>query len=270
MRRVKRLHLNHGAYHGETVRLRPILEACEGWARRAGLRVEHLPVEGGEDLLALTHAGHSAGAQSRIYLSAGIHGDEPAGVLAMEELLKDLRWSGDAALWFCPCLNPLGFGLNQRTDRLGNDLNRDYRHLKSAEVQAHVRWLERQPSFDVCLCLHEDWEAAGFYLYEVNPDGRPAYAESVIDAVRTVFPIDESDTIDGRPARGGIIRPNVVPALRPDWPEALYLIQHKTRLSYTLEAASDYPLSARVNALVCAVKTLVQRHCAASLKTTRR
>ena len=55
------------------------------------------------------------------------------------------------------------------------------------------------------------------------------------------------------PAHNGIIRPGVDPRSRPDWPEAFFLITHKTRLSYTLEAPSDFPLAARVAALVAAV-----------------
>jgi hypothetical protein len=117
-----------------------------------------------------------------------------------------------------------------------------------------VAWLEKQPSFDICLCLHEDWEAQGFYVYEINPEDRPSVAEKMIEAVREVCPIDHSTLIDGRAAQDGVIRPNLDPALRPEWPEALYLIQKKTRLSYTLEAPSDFPLSARVAALVTAVK----------------
>jgi hypothetical protein len=35
----------------------------------------------------------------------------------------------------------------------------------------------------------------------------------------------------------------------------LYLITHKTPLSYTLEAPSDFPLPNRVEALVTGVKT---------------
>ena len=37
-------------------------------------------------------------------------------------------------------------------------------------------------------------------------------------------------------------------------PEAFYLIRHKTHLSYTLEAPSDFPLELRAAALVAAVK----------------
>jgi hypothetical protein len=76
----------------------------------------------------------------------------------------------------------------------------------------------------------------------------------MIKAVRPVCPIDLSNEIEGRPAEGGIIRPSIDPASRPQWPEAFYLLQYKTRLSYTLEAPSDYPLKPRVDALVAGTR----------------
>ena len=65
-----------------------------------------------------------------------------------------------------------------------------------------------------------------------------------------VCPIERATLIDNWPAENGIIRPHINPAERPQWPEALHLITHKTRLSYTLEAPSDFPLPMRVAALV--------------------
>jgi len=168
-------------------------------------------------------------------------------------LLQENKWPANVEFWFCPCLNPAGFVLNRRENADGKDLNRDYRHLETAEVRAHIAWLERQPQFDVCLCLHEDWESHGFYLYEQNPDGKPSLAEIIISAVQKVCPIDPSELIEDRPAKNGIIRPNLDPRTRPQWAEAFYLIVHKSRLGYTLEAPSDFPLSTRVNALVAGV-----------------
>ncbi len=76
----------------------------------------------------------------------------------------------------------------------------------------------------------------------------------MIAAAKTVCPIDLSENIEDRPAQNGIIRPNISsPQERPAWPEALYLISHKSRQGYTLEAPSDFPLPARVDALVAAV-----------------
>ena len=74
----------------------------------------------------------------RIYISTGIHGDEPAGPLAALELIQCDAWPADAAVWLCPCLNPAGFALNRREHPEGIDLNRDYRLPQSASnARAH-------------------------------------------------------------------------------------------------------------------------------------
>lgn len=194
----------------------------------------------------------------RVYVSTGIHGDEPAGPVAVERLFAADLWPQGADLTVCPCLNPGGFQLNTRENPSGIDLNRDYLRPVSDEIRRHVAWLDCQPAFDLALCLHEDWEAQGFYLYELNPDGRPSLAGSMVSSVGAVCPIDDSTEIDGRPvAEPGIIRPEIDPATRTDWPEAFYLIRHKTRLSYTLETPSDWPLALRAEAMVRAVRAAI-------------
>lgn len=249
---IRRLEKNLGGYFGESIDIAALLAELRNHAGQQGWETDLLPARDGTELLALRrHVAHPA---RRIYLSAGIHGDEPAGPLAIRELLRENVWPADADLFLCPCLNPTGFKLNRRESDQGIDLNRDYRQPRTAETRAHIGWLENQPLFDLCLCLHEDWEAHGFYVYEVNPDHRPSLAELIVEAVRAVCPVDSNELIDGREAQAGIIRPNLDPALRPEWPEAFYLIQRQTRLSYTLEAPSDFPLPVRVAALVTAVK----------------
>ena len=139
------------------------------------------------------------------------------------------------------------------------DLNRDYRQPSSPEVQAHVRWLERQPNFDLGLCLHEDWESTGFYLYELNPDSRASLAEPMISAASQACPIDMSAVIEERESKGGIIRPQGNPLEREKWPEALYLLLHHTRLTYTLESPSALGLDARISALRAAIRVGIDR-----------
>ena len=254
--RVQRLGKNHDGYHGETIDIHAVLRDVASAAPQHGWTVETFLVHGGFQWLALhrqpasLRTPHSA---FRIYLSAGIHGDEPAAPLAALRLIQESRWPDNVEIFLLPCLNPVGFTLNRRENAGGVDLNRDYRNPKSVEARAHIAWLERQPRFDLYLCLHEDWEAHGFYLYEQNPDQRPSLAEKIIAAVAPVCPVDMSENIEGRAAHGGIIRPNLSPAERPDWPEAFYHITHTSRQGYTLEAPSDFPLAVRVNALVAAV-----------------
>jgi len=245
---VQRLGQNIGGYHGETIDIQRVLQqidqavAGKNWVRDA-------------DFLALRRLNPSA--RVRVYISTGMHGDEPAGPLAALQLLQEDIWAADAAIWLCPCLNPTGFPLNRRENADGVDLNRDYRHLESAEVRAHVAWLQRQPRFDTSLCLHEDWESNGFYVYELNPDNRPSFAGKILDAAGQHCPVDMSPLIENWPAHNGVIRPDAIPADRPQWPEALYLITHKTRQSYTMEAPSDFPLAARVAALVAGVRAVL-------------
>lgn len=256
---MQRLGKNHGGYHGETIAIRAVLDEAEAAARQHGWRAEVFHARNKWQWLAFHRAGlPPASKVPRIYLSTGIHGDEPAGPLAALQLLRDNEWPAHADFWLLPCLNPTGFALNRRENDCGLDLNRQYLHPEAEEIRSHITWLERQPDFDLTLCLHEDWESHGFYVYELNLDSRPSLAQSIVAAVASVCPIDPSETIEGRPAANGIIRPNADPRSRPQWPEAFWLVSHRTRLSYTLEAPSDFPLTSRVNALVAGVKAALR------------
>jgi hypothetical protein len=258
-----RLGLNQGAYRGETIDIEDVLAQLAADARRFGWSEDPISTIDGLTLPGWIRRVDGRGSGEdvpRIYVSAGIHGDEPAGPLAARELVLANDWPEGVEIWLCPCLNPTGFLLKRRENVNGFDLNRQYLHKEAAEVRAHVDWLMRQPNFDVCLCLHEDWESHGFYLYELNPDGKPSQAEKIIQEVSEFCPIDSSPSIEGRPAVGGIIYPSVDPASRPQWPEAFFLLIHKTRHAYTLEAPSDFSVNVRVQSLVRAVRAVARSY----------
>jgi protein MpaA len=233
----------------------PLAAGFGAAAHAAGFRVEKFGETPSGPLLALTK--RTAGPRPRIYLSAGIHGDEPAPPLALLKLLE--RGFFDArAIWFiCPLLNPVGLARGTRENANGIDLNRDYRNPASAEIRAHVAWLQRQPRFDLALVVHEDWEAKGFYLYELNRTQQPSLAEPILEAVRATCPIELAEQIDGFPASGGIIRPEGDPTKREMWPESIYLHAHHTRLSYGFETPSTLPLEQRITTLCTAIETAV-------------
>ena len=176
-------------------------------------------------------------------------------------MLEANTWPDDVSLYICPCLNPTGFKNNTRENSIGIDLNRDYRHFNSTETKAHKSWIESIPSFGISICVHEDWEAKGFYLYELNPEKINSASLEILNAVSSVCPIDQSELIDGRPANCGLLKPLESPDVRPLWPEAFYIVQNnKTRLSYTLEAPSDFPLYFRTHALRHAIETTLNVH----------
>jgi len=213
----------------------------------AGFRIEPYAENAGHFQLALTKRAH--GPRPRIYLSAGMHGDEPAPPLALLSLFESDFFDQRANWFVCPLLNPTGLAIGTRENAAGLDLNRDFLDLRAPETRAHVAWLRRQPPFDLTLCIHEDWESTGYYLYELNPANRPSLAHSILEAVRPLCPIDESAVIDGRAtAAPGIIRPVDDPLLRETWPEAIYLRAHHTTMSYTLESPSALALTQRIEA----------------------
>jgi predicted deacylase len=258
---VQRQGKNIGGYFGETIDIASIQREVAATAKSLGWTSETFYQTPQFELTSLRRPPSStldSQRSTRVYISTGMHGDEPAGPLAGLRLLRENQWPANLDLWLCPCLNPLGFTLNQRTNAKGIDLNREYLKPTQDEVKAHIAWFERQPKFDLCLLLHEDWESLGFYTYEQNPDCGESLAETIVASVAKVCPIDPSPLIEGRPASGGIIRPKIDPYSRTDWPEAFYVITHKTRLSYTLEAPSDFPLSVRVDALVAGVNAALK------------
>jgi predicted deacylase len=254
---VQRLGKNLGGYFGERITITEILNEIKIAAQGTGWISETFYSADGFEWFGFRRTPSRKFAR-RVYISAGIHGDEPAGPLASLRLFREHQWPEHTDVVFCPCLNPVGFTANTRENGKGIDLNRDYLHFQSPEIRAHTAWLQKQPDFDFALCLHEDWESHGFYVYELNPDAKPSFAEAIVAGVAKVCPIDQSEIIEDRPAKGGIIRPSVDPRSRPQWPEAFWLISNKTRLSYTLEAPSDFPLATRIDALVEGVNAILK------------
>jgi protein MpaA len=238
---------------------RAVVARAVAAAEAAGFSQETFGEAAGCPLVALTR--RTPGPRPRLYLSTGIHGDEPAGPLALLEMLEAGAFGSQADWFICPLLNPAGFLRAVRENADGVDLNRDYRNPRTAEIRAHLRWLRRQPNFDATFTVHEDWESQGYYLYEQNPFGRPSLAEPMLAAVAAVCPIDPGGMIDGREARGGIIRPTGELHLRELWPESIYLRVHHTALAYTIEAPSAFPLGQRVAAHRVALSTALRLIC---------
>lgn len=229
-----------------------------GAARSAGFKAEPLGEIDGHPLLAYTK--RTPGPRPRVYLSAGIHGDEPAPPWALLRLMQEGFFDARCTWFICPLLNPTGFLRQTRENHAVVDLNRDYKAPRTAEVQAHVSWLQLQPNFDLIICLHEDWEATGFYLYELNPRNLPSLSPTMIAAARTHGPIETAAVIDGREAaEPGIIRPVSDPLLRETWPEAIYLRNHHGPLDYTIETASALPLEQRIATQCAVIKAAVEK-----------
>jgi predicted deacylase len=197
------------------------------------------------------------GTGPRIYLSAGIHGDEPAGPLALLQLLRDGFFEKTSPHWtICPTLNPSGLLAGTRENACGIDLNRDYWSRGSLEVTAHTAWFEAQAVPDLFISLHEDWESAGFYFYEINlHDDQPHRARKILEAVEPWFSAEIGPEIDGHTVReAGWIYHEAEADVPEGWPEAIFLAKMGCPVSFTFETPSHAPLPVRIQAHAAAVR----------------
>jgi murein peptide amidase A len=268
---------NFGAYCGETINIDAVQDEIRRAAKEQGWICEPLLPEEDSQLVALSRL--SPAANKSVYLSAGLHGDEPAPPLAILNLFWQNLWPADWNIYICPCLNPAGFRSNQRLNPDGIDLNRDYRDSKSKEIRAHVAWLEKQAPFSLTASLHEDWEASGFYVYQLGPLSVDSVTRHILRQVEQVCTIDNSSMIDQLPAEEGVLdlalhslQMNealidrlgessadtiIVKRSTSIWSEPIFLVNRKTRVSYTFESPSTLPLEVRVQALTHAVNALL-------------
>ena len=186
---------------------------------------------------------------AEVYVSAGVHGDEPGAPLAVLEALRKQEFSDDIAWTIVPIVNPTGLAAKTRENAAGIDLNRDYGSApKSEETRAHLAWLGDR-RYDVAICLHEDYETDGAYLYELGPNGR-SHARPVLDAMRPSIGIEMRPEIDEMPNEAGLMRPprTEIRKEREDLPEALRLHFYHAPWCYTVETPSKQNIVARLTA----------------------
>jgi protein MpaA len=221
---------------------------AEAAARAGGWTIRHLsPTDSGPRPWFQRNAPNGPGAPA-VYLSAGIHGDETSGPLALLELLRqtDAFAAFDATIF--PILNPNGLARGVRENRDGIDLNRDYRNSKSREILSHIEALATLPRFAAAMMLHEDYEGIGAYLYELNDGASPHLGQEIITAMGRHVPIDLRPEIEEVKAIRGVIQRSDILLKhgpieeRPEWPET----------------PIPFPLEPRIAAQVAAVTTLLK------------
>lgn len=234
----------------------------QGWkkvARKVGVKLQPYSDYDGETLYYLTNGCPVSEKDRSLYLSAGIHGDEPAGPTALlrwaECHLKQLK---RIRYLIFPCLNPWGIKNNFRYDSKGNDLNRFFK--LGVKLPPFVAWrrLLKQYRFHAALMLHEDYDAQGVYLYELDRTGDRCGADLIQAAKSWIVP-EPRKRVDGRRCQNGLIRPVIDPKRLNLHPEAIYLYFHHTDRSITIETPSEFSLARRVEAQVAMIEKAVQR-----------
>ncbi len=192
-----------------------------------------------------------------IFLSTGIHGDERCGPEALLQFLSGWTFAPDIEWVLAPLLNPSGFGQGTRCNAEGIDLNRDFLRCRCSETQAFKEWWRRRTrACELHLSLHEDWEAEGFYLYEIDTSEQgTSLSAAILSRVEEVAPLQRTGPVDGHLlAAPGLIVHEPVADEPEGWPEAIWLTRTWPMASYTLEAPGQLAPEVRVRSLVAGLE----------------
>ena len=156
-----------------------------------------------------------------------------------------------------PCLNPFALVYNQGTDSDNRDLNRCYHLDELPRIRARKDVIKGH-FFRLAVCLHEDCDAQGVYLYEAR-NGPTGFGRELLAAAENHISIDRRRASEARCwdliwriARRFNFKK--FPALA----EAMYLSLNHTERSITSETPSEYGLRDRIQANVAMLQRAIE------------
>jgi len=145
----------------------------------------------------------------RVLLTAGVHGNEPAGIISLLRFIENLAkgtspYSG-IAFDIIPLVNPWGWVNDKRTNGKGLDINRDFASFKAKESEI-IRDFTKSRTYDLILDHHEDGGAKGFYLYQID-NKEDALCKSIIAKQKALnFPVEQDEWMVILKTHDGIIK----------------------------------------------------------------
>jgi protein MpaA len=194
----------------------------------------------------------------RFGVFAGIHGDEPAGVLALARLLEELSRNAELAegykLFVYPACNPTGLLAGTRGSETGKDLNREFwKDSSEPEVQLLENEI-RSENFHGLISLHADDTSDGMYGFVRGAVLSKGLLEPALKAAERVIPRNTRPVIDGFPAENGIIS-ECYDGILTSPPEL-----HPQPFEIILETPHLAPQDKQVDALVLALQTILREY----------
>ena len=194
----------------------------------------------------------------RIGIFATLHGDEPEGALGLVRFITALEKNPELAKGFAlfvyPVCNPTGFEDNTRRSRAGVDLNREF---WNGSPQPEIRALETEiwtHAFHGIVTLHADDTSNGIYGYANGAVLTEHLLEPALRSAEAFLPRNRRRTIDGFPARRGIIYSSYNGMLRA--PHGLA----QPPFEITFETPQHAPLHLQVEALNAALQTILAEY----------
>lgn len=141
-----------------------------------------------------------------VCFSAGIHGEEIAGPLAVLEFLKryNAKEFPNIKIILFPVVNPSGFDKEERLNKEGINLNQSFLEKNiPKEDKIFYNEIKKEKIF-FFHALHEDSDEKRFYLYNFEKRFEKVYRK-IISLAKKFFPINLEKIIDHAPASKGMI-----------------------------------------------------------------
>jgi len=222
------------------------------------LILESLPPDQGIYIPKIVSKPLKRGQGFKFGIFGGIHGDEEAGTLAIQQLVK---WAAekpdellDYELHFFPICNPTGRNLGIRHNQNGYDLNREFWY---GSIEPEVVYLEeelRRERYDGIIALHSDDDSDGCYGFVSGALLSEHLLEPALKAAETSLPRNEAPVIDGFLSSRGIIKEGyhgILSAPPEQFPRPLEIV---------FETPALAPMPNQVQSTVAAVKTILAEY----------
>ncbi|WP_434362005.1 M14 family metallocarboxypeptidase [Parasalinivibrio latis] len=189
-----------------------------------------------------------------VLVSAGFHGEEPAGPWGLLHLLTHWEDGGPHSLniTLLPLVNPTGFLRGTRFNYNEENPNRGFGFKDGRAVEledtseegriliSHASMLE-QASRDGILTCHEDVLETGSYLYTFEESVRPGmFSLTLLDTLKSCVALTDASEIDGLPVEGHIIHNNF------DTSFESYLVQAGAKVGVCSETGARQPIDLRI------------------------
>ncbi len=220
-----------------------------------------IPINTGKSQYPIQHIILGRGNPRRALISAGIHGDEPAGVETVLTFLEQNKYESYINDWeinLIPCINPSGLNAATRENDNNVDLNRKFQDDNPPQEVAFIQSLFDQP-FDLDIELHEDIDSPGYYLFQKEKDPISPLGRKILDEVSKIMPLNLEKEIEELPAENGLLARLSDPDEMDWWPMAIYAFWKGCKKAFTLETATKLPMELRVQAHLKAIETALKK-----------
>jgi len=203
-----------------------------------------------------------------VFLSAGIHGDEPAGVYALLSFLENHfeKYEDRLNFFAIPCLNPFGFELDTRENLRNIDLNRNFYSEASEQetIIAKNMLKEHARAYIFSLDMHEDptdKPAFGFelkdnvrefYMYEISPSKESSIGHRIIaELEKQSVPVAKQEKIYHHFNDNGLVWSQSPENRWDDHSGELFAyLQRYTDYSFTIETPTFWNVEKRIEAQI--------------------